>query len=299
MRRALLAALLAAAALPALAVADSPPPPVATISAGPSDPSNSSTASFMFSANENDAQFACALDQEAFSGCTSPLTRAGIPDGRHTFYVVAIKGHDRQQVPSSWTWTLDTTPPPAVAAPHSSVSYRRLELTWTPSADTDHVVIFRFTGEKQVTGVAVYSGPAHRYHESKFDNGRYHRYTIVSYDKAGNASPGGAVFVVPSSALLTAPAPGTVLHAKRAATLRWRRVPGARYYNVQLYRNGHKVLSAWPVAARYRVKQAWTYQSSRFQLKRGTYTWYVWPSMKPLPKVAYGPIVGQSSFVVR
>jgi hypothetical protein len=298
MRRTLLAALLLAAALPALAVADSAPP-VATISAGPPDPSNSSTASFVFSANENDVQFACALDQEALSGCISPLTRAGIPDGRHTFYVVAIKGHDRQQVPSSWTWTVDTTPPPAVASPHSSVSYRRLELTWKPSADTDHVAIFRFTGRKQVTGIPVYSGPAHRYHERRFDNGRYHRYTIVSYDKAGNASPGGAVFVIPSSALLSRPRAGTVLGTKRAATLQWRRVPGARYYNVQLYRDAHKVLSAWPVAARFHLKQAWTYQSNDFELKRGTYTWYVWPSMKPLPHVAYGPIVGQSSFVIR
>ena len=74
-------------------------------------------------------------------------------------------------------------------------------MKWTPSADTDHVVIFRFTSQKQVAGAQVYSGTAHRYRERKFDNGRYHRYTVVSYDKAGNASPGGAVFVVPPSAL--------------------------------------------------------------------------------------------------
>jgi hypothetical protein len=297
MRRALLAAILIAAALPALATADSPP--LATISAGPPDPSSSSTASFMFSANENDVEFACALDQEPFRGCISPLTRAGIPDGRHTFYVIASKGHERQQVPSYWTWTVDTTPPAAVASPQRSVSYRRLALTWTPSADTDHVVIFRFTSEKQVTGAQVYRGSAHRYRERKFDNGRYHRYTVVSYDKAGNASPGGAVFVVSPSALLSSPAEGTVVKARRPVPLRWRRVPGARYYNVQLYRGGRKVLSAWPLSARFHLRRAWTYQGHDFRLKRGRYTWYVWPSMKPLPYVAYGPIVGQSSFVVR
>jgi hypothetical protein len=297
MRRAFLAAILIAAALPALAAADSPP--LATISAGPPDPSNSSTASFMFSADQTDAQFACALDQEPFRGCISPLTRAGIPDGRHTFYVIAIKGHQRQDVPSYWTWTVDTTPPPAAASPQVSVSYRRLALTWKPSADTDHVAIFRFTSQKQVTGVQVYSGPAQRYHERKFDNGRYHRYTVVSYDKAGNASPGGAVLVVPPSALLSNPRAGAIVKSRRAATLRWRRVPGARYYNVQLYRGSHKVLSAWPVAPHFHLNPAWTYQTHDFRLKRGTYTWYVWPSMKPLPRVAYGPIVGQSSFVVR
>jgi len=297
MRRALLAALLIAAALPALAAADSPP--LATISAGPPDPSSSSTASFMFSADQNDVEFACALDQEPFRGCISPLTRTGIPDGRHTFYVVAIKDHKRQQVPSYWTWTVDTTPPPAVASPQSAVSYRRLALTWTPSVDTDHVVIFRFTSERQVTGAQVYSGSAHRYRERKFDNGHYHRYTVVSYDKAGNASPGGAVFVVPPSALLTSPREGAAVKARSATTLRWRRVAGARYYNVQLFRGSHKVLSAWPVGSRLHLSRAWTYQRHHFRLKRGTYTWYVWPSMKPLPQVAYGPIVGRSSFVVR
>jgi hypothetical protein len=297
MRRALLVALLLAAALPALAAADSPP--LATISAGPPDPASSSTASFMFSADESDVQFSCALDQEAFRDCVSPFTRAGIPDGRHTFSVIAVKGKQRQQTPASWTWTVDTTPPAAVSSPQRSVSYRRLTLAWTPSADTDHVVIFRFTSEKQVTGASVYSGPAHRYHERNFENGRYHRYTIVSYDKAGNASPGGPVFVVPASALLSSPRDGAVVRARHASTLRWRPVPGARYYNVQLYRGGHKVLSAWPVHARFHLSRAWTYQSHDFRLRRGTYTWFVWPSMKPLPHVAYGPIVGQSSFVVR
>jgi hypothetical protein len=253
----------------------------------------------MFSANESDVQFACALDQEPFSGCTSPLTRAGIPDGRHTFSVVAVKDRKRQQTPSTWTWTVDTTPPAAVASLQRSVSYRRLALTWTPSADTDHVVIFRFTSRKQVTGVPVYSGPAHRYYERKFDNGGYHRYTVVSYDKAGNASPGGVVLVVPPSALLLAPHDDKVLRAHHAATLRWRRVPGARYYNVQLYRGGHKVLSAWPLGPRFHLKRSWTYQGHHFRLMRGRYTWFVWPSMKPLPKADYGPIVGQSSFVAR
>jgi hypothetical protein len=297
MKRALLAAALVAAVLPTLAAADSPP--LATISSGPPDPSSSSTASFMFSGNGDDVRFACALDQEAFRGCISPFTRAGIPDGRHTFYVIAIKDKQKQQTPSYWTWTVDTTPPAAVVAAQPSVSYRRLTLTWTPSADTDHVVIFRFTSEKQVTGVPVYSGTAHRYQERKFDNGSYHRYTIVSYDKAGNASPGGAVFVITPSALLSTPGHGAVVRARHPSMLRWKRVPGARYYNVQLYRGGHKVLSAWPVAARFHLNRAWTYQRHHFRLKRGTYTWYVWPSMKPLPHVAYGPLVGQSSFVVR
>jgi hypothetical protein len=295
LRRALLIALLAAAALPALAAADAPP--LATISSGPPDPSKSSTASFMFTANVSDARFACALDSEPFRNCTSPLTRSGIPDGRHTLFVIAIKDRTQQKVPSYWTWTVDTTPPGPVAA-QASIGYRRFGLTWTPSADTDHVVILRSTSEKQVNGAQVYSGPAHRYHERKFNNGGYHRYTIVSFDKAGNSSA-PVVQEVKASALLSAPLDGAQLRHPHALSFRWHRIAGARYYNIQLFRGTHKVLSTWPLRARFRLNASWAYHGHHYKLKRGRYTWYVWPSMRPLPQVGYGPIVGQSSFVVR
>ena len=88
------------------------------------------------------------------------------------------------------------------------------------------------------------------------------------------------------------------MKARRASTLRWRRVPGARYYNVQLYRGGRKVLSAWPLAASFHLGRAWTYRATLSAEARGLHVVRV-AEMKPLPHVAYGPIVGQSSFVVR
>ena len=293
--RTLLVALLAAALLPALAAADDTLK--TTITSGPADPSASSTATFTFVSNDPEAQFACALDSEAFRGCTSPLTRTGIPDGRHTLFVFSIVGRDRERTPAYLTWTVDTVPPAPAAAVHAAVGYQRLALSWTPAADTDHVVITRSTNVKQVTGTQVYSGAAHRYHERKFDNGGYHRYTIVSYDKAGNASAPAVVAVKPS-ALLLAPSDGALVRVKRPPLLRWRSIPGARYYNVQLWRGSHKLLSAWPLKTRFKVSRAWTYQQHHFRLKPGRYTWYIWPSMRRLPAVAYGPLAGQSTFRV-
>jgi hypothetical protein len=294
--RVLLVALLAAALLPALAAADDNLK--TTITSGPPDPVASSSATFTFVSTDPQAHFACALDSEAFRGCTSPLTRTAIPDGRHTLFVFSIDGRDREKNPAYWTWTVDTTPPGPATGVHADVGYRRVALTWTPPADADHVVITRSTSAKQVTGKEVFRGRAHRYHERKFDNAGFHRYTLVIYDKAGNASAPVAVEVKPSALLLT-PQEGAVVRAKRAPLLRWRSIPGARYYNVQLWRGGRKILSAWPLKPRFALRGTWTYQGHDFSLKRGNYTWFVWPSMRRFPAVAYGPLAGQSTFRVR
>jgi len=288
-------ALLLAALLPAVAVADNPPK--TTITSGPADPSNSSAAIFTFVSTDPEARFGCALEGEPFQGCSSPLMRTGLPDGRHTFFVYSYDGHDRETDPAYWTWTVDTAPPGPATALKTAVGYRHVAITWSPTADTDHVVITRSTTEKQATGRQVYSGPAHRYHERKFDNSGFHRYLIVSYDKAGNASAPVAVTVKPS-ALLRAPRDGSHVRATHPPVMRWSPVSGARYYNVQLWRAGHKVLSAWPLKPRFPVARAWTFQGHHFRLEAGHYTWFVWPSMRPLPAVAYGPLVGRASFRV-
>ena len=80
--------------------------------------------------------------------------------------------------------------------------------------------------------------------------------------------------------------------------MRWRKAPRARYYNVQLWKGGRKVLSAWPFSTRFALKRTWTFEGRRYRLRRGAYTWYVWPSFRPYPGVAYGPLLGQASFRV-
>ena len=45
--------------------------------------------------------------------------------------------------------------------------------------------------------------------------------------------------------------------------LRWAPVRTASYFNVQLYREGVKVLSAWPEVARLQLGKSWTYDHKR------------------------------------
>jgi len=90
------------------------------------------------------------------------------------------------------------------------------------------------------------------------------------------AGAGPARFFYPAAAdgqpaALYGPAAGAVV--RKPPLLRWKKVAGATFYNVQLYRNGRKVLSTWPGAAKLRLKRTWTYAgkpSSKDQSTQGT-----------------------------
>ena len=73
----------------------------------------------------------------------------------------------------------------------------------------------------------------------------------------------------------------------------------ARYYNVQLFRNRRKVLSAWPSRPRYRLGRHWSYRGERRRLAPGRYRWAVWPGFGPRSRADYGRRMGPSTFVVR
>jgi hypothetical protein len=295
MRRcAFLAVALAAALLSGVASGEPNPAPETSITSGPRDPVPSSSAAFVFTSSEVDSKFACALDSQPFKSCTSPQTYSGLPDGLHTFFVFATRDKEKDRTPASWTWAVDTTAPRPAGGQHAAVSYQRLVLTWTPSADTDYVIVLRGSSRKQAARAEVYRGSETSYTETKFANGAYHRYRIVSYDKAGNVSLPVDV-AVPASALLLSPAAGSRVH--RAPALRWRAVPNARYYNVQLWRGKNKIFSAWPRSAKLKLTRRWTFQHYHFHLRSGTYTWYVWPGFRSLQKGIYGQLVGESTFV--
>ena len=127
-------------------------------------------------------------------------------------------------------------------------------------------------------------------------NGVEYRFLVVSIDTAGNESRGAVVLAVPEAKLLVSPKAGTKVTSP--PLLRWAPVPGATYYNVQLYVGKAKVLSAWPTRSQMKLARAWTYGSVKRKLAVGTYTWYVWPGFGARADVKYGKLRGKSSFVV-
>jgi hypothetical protein len=80
--------------------------------------------------------------------------------------------------------------------------------------------------------------------------------------------------------------------------LRWSAVPKASYYNVQLFRDGKKILTLWPTDSTLRVPSAWTFAGTAFRLTPGVYRWYVWPGFGPRSANRYGKLLGTRRFVV-
>jgi hypothetical protein len=148
-------------------------------------------------------------------------------------------------------------------------------------------VDFSFAGADATSGIAscstaTYSGP----------NNEQASVTGTCWDNAGHASAPGAFYLRYSRPLLT-PASGE--NVRLPVTLDWVNVPGARFYNVQVWRGTQKILSVWPSASEYRFKPRWRFEGERRSLVRGArYRWYVWPRMGR----RYGPLVGRGFFDV-
>ena len=103
--------------------------PETTIDSSMADPTNSTSASFDFSADEPGATFECALDGGAWSACTSPKAYTGLTDGGHTFEVRATDpAGNTDGNPAAFNWTIDTVDPTSTATfPAASGSYTAAE----------------------------------------------------------------------------------------------------------------------------------------------------------------------------
>jgi hypothetical protein len=102
---------------------------------------------------------------------------------------------------------------------------------------------------------------------------------------------------VAQNAAMIAPPAGARVSAP--PLLRWRPRTGARFYNVQLYRHGQKILSVWPGRSRYRLHGRWRYGGHAFRLRSGRYVWLVWPAFGSPTKPRFGKVLGLSSFIFR
>ena len=281
-------------------------PPQTTIRSGPPAESTGAGATFTFSASEA-AAFTCRLDGGGPAPCTSPKTYAGLGDGGHTFSVQAVdRAGNTDPTPATYAWRItgagppvgDLRPPANVSRLKRSVGYGVLRLTWRRPADADydHVAVFVSTKRGTVPRTLVYTGKQQSYVKRRFQNGLYYRYLVISYDTSDNASGGSSASVLPS-ALLRSPRDGRVLRS--APRLRWTPVPKATFYNVQVYYRGQKVLSAWPVRARQGLAHRWSYSGRSYRLRRGWYSWFVWPGFGPRAKSHYGALLGIGTFRVR
>lgn len=245
------------------------------------------------------------------ASCSSASTYGG-PDSSHA----RVQGECKDQA-GNWSnpyyvFKYDSTPP-SVNWIKAGPAGRGVLLTWGASKDALRFEVVRQPGLQGSATSTIYSGDGRSVTDRRARRGVAYHYAITAYDEAGNAKlkiivavPGRSVTVgSPSrSAGKSAPAQPALLGPREGARvaapprLRWREASGATYYNVQLFRNGKKVLSAWPSGHSLRLRRSWTYAGHRYSLRPGRYRWYVWPGHGPRSANRYGKLIGTRSFVV-
>ncbi len=169
-------------------------------------------------------------------------------------------------------------------------------LGWSASGDVAPLAsirVERTPGLKNAHPSTVYSGTGASYTDTRVKDGVRYTYTITARDQAGNTAV-RTIKVTPDPHLL-APAARALLTGP--PVLSWTPVPGATYYNVQLYRDG-TVLSTWPTKPQLQLSRTWRYEGHRYRLKPGRYRWYVWPGFGRRTADRYGHEIGRGTFVV-
>jgi hypothetical protein len=177
--------------------------------------SNSSSASFSFSADEGDSTFACSLDGSPYAACVSPKSYTGLADGGHTFKVRATDAVGNQEAdPPPWQWTVDTVAPDTtiLTGPQGASTSATAAFTFSASETgstfdcrLDSAAYTACTSPQQYTGLSAGS----------------HTFTVRATDSAHNldASPAARSWTVDTSqsdttppvVTLTAPAAGTAV----------------------------------------------------------------------------------------
>ena len=83
-----------------------------TITSSPPAASNSTGASFSFTASDAGPGFECRLDGGAFANCSSPQSYTGLTEAAHTFEVRAEDAAGNvDATPATHAWTVDLTAP--------------------------------------------------------------------------------------------------------------------------------------------------------------------------------------------
>lgn len=167
-------------------------------------------------------------------------------------------------------------------------------VSWSATSPGDLVRIRRrVRGQRART--TVFLGGGSSFADDGIRAGAEYLYTVRSVDEAGNRS--GPVTVSAPAKILTLQKTPYVVHAAPSPILRWRHVPGADYYNVQLFRGSRRIYSVWPTMHQVGLLPEWTWSDRTYRLSAGQYRWYVWAGFGPR-KLAQYRLAGSSRFAI-
>jgi len=194
---------------------------------------------------------------------------------------------------ATFAFHYDATPPTLgkVTVAHGN---RTATLRWKASPDAKLFQVERSPGVGHAAKTEVYRGAAASFRDKGLRAGVKYRYTLTAFDAASNAA--SESLKVTGTGALVRPLPGE--HVTSAPLLVWQPGKRASYYNVQLFRGGREIFTAWPTHTSLKLPRSWVFQGHRYRLRRGQYRWYVWPGFGSFAQAHYGKRLGGSTFFV-
>jgi hypothetical protein len=231
-----------------------------------------------------------AIDTATSAPYSVDWATGSLADGSYDLRAVTTDLAGNTQISATVTVVVDNAPARVVLLTARPGDHRVL-LTWKNPSDSDflRVVVRRGAG-------VVYQGRAESLVDRGLFNGTVYTYRFTAVDLAGNISTTTLVRVKPRGRLWS-PRDGGVIRI--APVLQWAKVTRATYYNVQLWRNGRKILSRWPTRPSYELRMRWRYGGRVRTLRDGTYLWYVWPAFGDRERGRYGRMLGSATFFKR
>ena len=248
-----------------------------------------------------------AVSAAAFSGiawCAS-TTYSGANTTAATLSATCLDKAGKTVIATSAPFAYDVTPPSLATS--ATAGDRSVAVSWQAGGDIAPMAFFtvqRSPAPVGAGGGTVYSGASNAYQDTNVQNGVQYTYTITAVDAAGNSSVQRVAATPRPQVLATTPISGAATLAQSPPAvasppiLTWKPLRRATYYNVQLYRNGKKVLSMWPVTAQLHLRHTWRHDGRKYTLKPGRYKWYVWPGFGKRGAGRYGHRIGSGTFVV-
>ncbi|MFM6929043.1 MAG: beta strand repeat-containing protein [Bdellovibrio sp.] len=168
--------------------------PMASINSGPNSITNSTGASFSFSATPppggSITGYECSLDGAAWGSCASPKSYAGLAQGSHTFQVRSIDDNNNASSSSSQTWVVDLTNPAVTitSQPSSVVGTTSASFVFN-ATDAGGGAVASFQCKLDAGSYASCSSPMSY---SSLIAGS-HTFSVIVFDTAGNQSSAQAV----------------------------------------------------------------------------------------------------------
>jgi len=226
------------------------------------------------------------------AACTAPVRYKG-PDGAAAAVKGACTDAAGNAAETTFGFKYDATAP-KLPKPRAVADKGVVRVSWSRAPDVTFLQLVRTPGLKNAKPAVIYRGAGAAFVDKSVRPGIKYRYQVMVGDAAGNLS--GRVVRAELKEALYLPTAGA--RVRGPVSLAWQEKAGTTFYNLQLYRNGVKIMSVWPRRPGFVIPRSWRYGGKSYALVPGRYVWYVWPAKGTRAQPQFGRVLGRSSFIV-